>query len=381
MGAAKFPEEIVERYIEDSHAAEHLRNVEYSTPVAPRPILKYCPLCYEGYIEDAALDNHIASRHGKQHVFLKLNNQVVRDICWLKGPVRECTLVVLKVPQVEVGLTIHGRTKRLSITESTDLLEHLPGGSLDGAIGIEVRNGHLSRSFTIYHGKQPTFRSYRIDGSFARLMKGPLPDERVDLTAFRDGCVRHRLNELEVRYLDGIVEYCHGLNLEHERKRDLARSRLESSMDLLIPFRTPLAEELRHALALRMNCFLGQWGCSGGSPLRIAEHFFCKDQSDLGPPGDPPQAGRVEIPIDPVSRTILDALNAYHEEDDGAVSHLLSLIEVRDRNDEDKVALIDARMRARRGDHHGAMAAYERFRAHPIFGEEADNYLKVRGQI
>ncbi|HEU5116067.1 MAG TPA: hypothetical protein VFT74_05260, partial [Isosphaeraceae bacterium] len=101
MGAAKFPEEIVERYIEDSQGSEQFRAVQTTTAIVPRPVLKYCPLCYEGYIEDAALDSHIASRHGKQHVFLRLNNQVVRDICWLNGPVRECTLVVVKVPQVE----------------------------------------------------------------------------------------------------------------------------------------------------------------------------------------------------------------------------------------------------------------------------------------
>ncbi len=381
MGAAKFPEEIVERYIEDSHHAELLRSVECTTRIAPKPVLKYCPLCYEGYIEDEALDNHISSRHGKQHVFLRLNDQVVRDTCWLKGPVRECTLVVVKVPQVEVCLTTHGRTKRLNVTKNTDLLEHLPNDSLDGAIGIEVRSGPLSRSFTIYQGKQPTFRSERIDESFARLMKSLLEDERVDLTAFRDNCTRHKLNQLETRYLDGIVEYCHGLNLEHERKRDLARTRIESAMDLLIPFRTAIAEELRHALALRMNCFLGQWGCSESSPFQIAERFFCKSCFDGGLPDDVPKAGRVEIAIDPVSRMILDALDAYDEGDDEAVLRMLSLIEVRDRNDEDKATLIDARTRARRGDHKGAKAVYERFRAHPIFGEEADDYLKARGQV
>ena len=168
---------------------------------------------------------------------------------------------------------------------------------------------HCERA-PIYQGKQPTFRSERIDESFAQLMKSQLADEGVDLTAFRDSCTRHKLNQLETRYLDGIVEYCHGLNLDHERKRDLARARIESAMDLLIPFRTAIAEELRHALALRMNCFLGQWGCSESSPFQIAERFFCKSCFDGGLADDVPKAGRVEIAIDPVSRMILDALNA-----------------------------------------------------------------------
>lgn len=75
MALAKYYEDIVERYIEDSHAAEQFRSATCSKPKPPRPILRYCPLCYEGFILDDALDEHIAGRHGKQHVFLRLNNQ------------------------------------------------------------------------------------------------------------------------------------------------------------------------------------------------------------------------------------------------------------------------------------------------------------------
>jgi hypothetical protein len=89
----------------------------------------------------------------------------------------------------------------------------------------------------------------------------------------------------------------------------------------------------------------------------------------------------LEISIDPVSRIVLDALEAYYDGDDQAVFKSLASIEMRDRNDEDKVTLIDARTRARKGDLSGARAAYERFLEHPIFGEEADGYLRAVGSI
>lgn len=56
----------------------------------------------------------------------------MRDICWLKGLVRECELVVLKVPRVDVRVTAQGLSKSFSVTKNTDLVEHLPSGCPDG---------------------------------------------------------------------------------------------------------------------------------------------------------------------------------------------------------------------------------------------------------
>lgn len=380
MGAAKFPEEIIERYIEDSNSADVSQSAPRVRTVSVKPTLKYCPLCYEGYIEESALGNHIASRHGKQHVFLKVNDQVVRDVCWLEGAVKQCKIVVLKVPHVEVKLTFSGHTKSLSISQTTDLSEHLARSSLTGSIGIEIHDPQ-PRYFRIYQGKQPSFRSDHIDRAAAAMMKELSSGRAVDLTEFRDTCRRHRLNELESRYLDGVVEYCHGLNLEKEGKQSLARLRLESSMNLLVPFRTTLAEDMRHALALRMNCFLGQWGCSTGSPFRIAERFFClnlrQDQGD----DIACRTYRIEIEIDSVSVSTLDALRAYEAGDEEAVLAILASIQTRDRNDEDKMNLIRARTMAKKRNVERAAAAYQSFRDHPIFGKEAAGYLLRNGQV
>lgn len=381
MGAAKFPEEIIERYIEDSHSAELPPPTSHTTAVAVKPSLKYCPLCYEGYLEDSALDNHIASRHGKQHVYLTLNEQVVRDVCWIKGTINRCEVVVLKVPLVEVNLTVNGRCRSLAVTETTDLTGHLAKGSLNSTIKVEIRNGLSTREFAIYQGKQPSFRSERIDQSFGSMMRNLLAGESVDLTAFRDTCTRFKLNDLETRYLNGIVEYCHGLTLEREKKQALARARLESAMDLLIPFRTPLAEDLRHALALRMNCFSGQWGCSDGSPFQFAEQFFCSIAGDVAVMDEPQHSDRMRIAIDQVSSLILEALKCYDEGDDEGVFRILATVEVRDRNDEDKVRLIEARTRARGNDLARATAAYQYFRDHPVFGQEAEEHLRCVGQV
>jgi hypothetical protein len=203
--------------------------------------------------------------------------------------------------------------------------------------------------------------------------------DRVNLADFRDRWRRRGLNDLETRYLDGVIEYCHGWQLDSGGDSVLSRGRLEVAMDLLMPFKTELAEDLRCALALRMNCFGGQWGCDDDSPFRLAESFFC----DRGVAKDRPDSPvrETKVPIDRFSELILEALRAYYSDDDRRVFSTLDGLRagsrVRDRNDEDKLNLIEARTRARMGDRRGAASVYELFLGHPRFGGEAQSQLEV----
>lgn len=374
MALAKYYEDIVRRYIESDFGVDAPTAPDVTQPSVVKPQLRYCPLCFSGFLEERALDNHIAGKHGKEHVYLKVNDQIVRDVCWTKHPIKECRLVILEIESVEVSIHVKSHTTRFRISESSSLLEHIPSKQVEGVISIEAHGGPFDRSFTLYQGRQPAFRADGLDEIVRKVMGTPYQVGEIDLIDFRDDCLRLRLNDLETRYLNGIVEYCHGFGLEIEGKGALARHRLESAMDLLMPFCTPIAEYLRHALALRMNCFTGQWGCSEDSAFRIAERFFCLEHPNGVTTRSSTSTSEPCIWIDPISSQILQALRAFDANDDRGVFSILNSINVRDRNDEDKMILIEARTKARMGDLRGALTAYDKFVEHPIFGGEADRY-------
>jgi hypothetical protein len=373
MGAVSLQEDSVDRFIESNPEIQTSGQHETSAYV-PRPSLKYCPLCIQGYLDEFSLDNHIASEHGKQHFYLRVNDQIVRDICWLIHPLEECELVLLGIPKLDIELELNGKTTRLSIKASASLMTHLPGPAIEGVLCIKSQCDHLTRSFQIYLGRQPTFRSEEMDATFLLLMGRMKTETNVDLIAFCDQWARKPLNDLQYRYLKGVLEYCHGWRLELEGSLGLARPRLEAAMSLLMPFKTIVADDIRCALALRMNCFSGQWACDETSPFRLAEAFFCSDNSADSVPHA--EKRETQILVDRFSEQLLEAINAYSENNARRVFAILNDLRaasLRDRNDEDKLAILEARTKRNMGDKRGAMAAYEPLLEHPRFGNEAHN--------
>lgn len=371
MGAVSLQEDAVDRFIE-SGSDTRTSGQRETKAYAPRPALRYCPLCIQGYLEEASLDNHIASEHGKQHVYLRVNGRIVRDICWLIRPLEECELVLLGITKLEIDLELNGKTTRLSMEASASLMAHLPGSPAEGVLCIKSQGDHLTRIFQVYLGRQPTFRTEEIDAALLRLMRRMKTDSNVDLIAFRDQWGRNPLNELERRYLEGVLEYCHGWRLETDGGTGLARSRLEAAMNLLMPFKTTIADDIRCALALRMNCFSGQWTCDETSPFRLAEAFFCSGSSADSAPQ--PDTRETHILTDRFSEKLLEAIKAYGGNDDRRVFAILNDLRtapLRDRNDEDKLAILEARTKRNMGDKLGAAVAYEPLLEHPRFGKEA----------
>ena len=372
MGWPSLNEDTVERYIQSGAQTELAYMPTQAS--APRPKLKYCPLCMQGYLEESSLDRHVARDHGKQHLYLKVNDRIVREMCWLKGKLTKCDLIIIGVPSTEVEIEFDGVVKRCSISSSKpSLIGQLPSGGVEGLIRVKAHGNPLAGQFRIYLGRQPEFRPQAMDGAFADLMIR-MRRSRTELAGFRAQWSHQALNELEERYFNGILDYCHGWQLEEEGRHDLARDRLEAAMNLLIPFNTDLAEEVRSALALRMNIFGGSWGCEESSPFFAAEVFFC-GQDNLGV-GDVPTRS-VELLIGSFSTKILEAISAYYGENDRAVFAIINDLRPRDRNDEDKISLIRARTRLRTGDREAAVAAYESLLDHPLFGEEASKVVKA----
>jgi len=389
MALGNYAEENAERWHETSWDTEDqaLKQIP-AAPAAPR--LRYCPLCFEGYLEEDDLDNHIAKKHGKQHVYLKVNDRIVRDIIWLKRPLKKCKLVLLQVPSLEFELNVNGYTSCHSIYKTTSLMKQIsslmkqisPNGS-ERKITIHTQKGEGShdRCYQIFLGKQPEFCPERIDDELIALMRKMKQDRDGDFVGTRGRLDKKELNELEVRYLDGLLAYCHGWQLETQNN-PLARDHLEEAMGRLMPFQTDLANDARCALSMRMNCFEGQWGCGDGSLFRDAEFFFCRRPFVAHESRHSLHSHNTPILLDNVSQRILEAVKEYYLHNDANVLRILDSIQqdrlVRDRNDEDKLHLIEARTQFRLGDTNRSKQAYGYLRDHPQFGEEATEFINSR---
>ncbi len=134
MGAAKLPELAVQRYFESNNEVE-LYSGKPAVQDRPKPELRACPLCFDSYLNEEGLQRHIARAHGKQHIYLKVNKEVVRDLCWLTKPIKRCDLVLLNVPEVRVAINSTGRKEVvLRCRNSSSLESELPPSSFEGAI-------------------------------------------------------------------------------------------------------------------------------------------------------------------------------------------------------------------------------------------------------
>lgn len=372
MGAVSLQEDSVERYVE-SNPVTSSSQLHDGAIAEIRPILKYCPLCIQGYLEESSLDRHVAMEHGKQHIYLKVNDRIVREICWVNRALKKCDLVVVGLPAIDVEVECNGKSTGFEVKPSSpSLMRHIPSAASEDVIRIHAKGPHQSRHFEIYLGQQPTFRPERIDASLLTLMDALSVNPNTDLPAFRDAWAKDRLNELERRYLEGILEYCHGWRLEDEKNRSFARDRLEAAMNLLIPFKTTLAEDIRCALALRMNIFAGDWGCDIASPFLVAEAFFCSNVGEMTQKA----TRQTVIVMDALSQKVLEAVRAYYARDNRRVFAILDELKPRDRNDEDKLAILRARTRRNLGDRQAAAVSYEALLDHPVFGEEAKRELR-----
>ncbi len=352
----------------------------------PPPQVKYCPLCFDGYLDDTDLQRHIARVHGKQHIYLTINGIVVRDVCWTTREIDQCELVLLNHPEVVVRVKTNGQDKDRFHTASTcSLRSRFPTATFQGRIDVLVdgRAIPMTREFTIYKGKQPDFRADMLDCGINAIQSSIRQAETIDLAKAFEQLRRSdmNMNDLERRYVRGFEEYCHGFQLDVQGSHERGRHCLEMAMELLLPFQTANANAARNVLALRMNCFATFKACEEDSPFSLVKHFFCdeyREPDTVCLPEMKSALDSLEVLIDPMSETFLSALVDFYRQDHGEVFRRLDLALssglVRDRNDEDKLSLLEARTYRHRGEHEKAVDAYTKIVPHPLFQKEAGEY-------
>src|SRR5271168_4048687 len=59
------------------------------------PIVVFCPICHSAHTSQRGLSTHLFKTHAGQHVYLRVNGRIVRDLAWTIDGIQELSLVLL----------------------------------------------------------------------------------------------------------------------------------------------------------------------------------------------------------------------------------------------------------------------------------------------
>jgi hypothetical protein len=345
---------------------------------APSPRVEFCPLCHAAFIENG-LAKHIRSVHGPQHIYLRVNGRIIRDLGWAEQGISELSLVQLGFPDATVELTAAGFRKELQVSGNENLRRRLPS-SFEGELTVRVTPSSApARQFTVYARSLPEFRRDDLDSVIQQMSeedrrKGAMPD----IGRWRAE-IGH-LGVLEQRYLDGFFEYTLSFYLEQRGHSKMAKQHFEDALGLLLPFRTPLAHSAQCVLGIRMNCFGVLARAPSGSVVAASDKFFNKPfPSEWNPASDCDAANPFMTYADEFTIRLVSVTASFYGDDEAVLVAGLEALSFhpsgKDRNNEDKLALLEARSRRRYSQVVEACRAYELLRYHPLFGNEAEEYI------
>jgi hypothetical protein len=103
----------------------------------PAPPLQFCPLCHAAFFEDVEIARHIQAIHGPQHIYLRVNGRIIRDIGWAEQGISELRLVLLGFSQAAVemaGVQLH---RALTVAGDENLKRLIPA-NFEGELTMRV---------------------------------------------------------------------------------------------------------------------------------------------------------------------------------------------------------------------------------------------------
>ena len=345
----------------------------------PSPPLRFCPLCHAAYIEESELAGHIRSLHGQQYIYLRVNGRIIRDLGWAERGISELRLVLLGFSRAQVELTGPQFHKFLDVRGDEDLRRLIPL-EFEGELGIRVMPPDSRASqFTIYSRSLPEFRCETLDGLIQTMTARSFDTNREpDIILWRE-----RIGEvgaLENRYLNGFFEYTLAFYLEEQGKSPKAKEHFEEAFGLLLPFRTALSLSAQCVLGLRMNCFGVLAKAPRKSIVSSADQFFNKPFPSQWVPSLPSTDGSPFMSYaDEFTVRLVRVISDFYIRDTSSCRSGIEALEfhpsARDKNNEDKLALLKARFYRVGGLRNEARSCYEMVRYHPLFGSESEEYL------
>jgi hypothetical protein len=344
----------------------------------PVPPLRFCPLCHAAFIEDSELAIHIRSLHGQQYIYLRVNGRIIRDLGWADRGISELRLVSLGFPRVQVEICGPQVHKFLDVRGDEDLKRLVPA-DFEGELTLRVTPpGNRESQFTIYSRSLPEFRCEALDALIQTMsLRCFEADHEPDIIEWRE-----RMGEtsaLENRYLNGFFEYTLAFFLEKTRQFRKAKEHFEEAFGLLLPFRTALSLSAQCVLGLRMNCFGVLAKAPRKSVVSSLDVFFNKpfssnwtvsgSQAD----GSPFMSYADEFTIR-FAQVVVDFYTGDPSNCRAGIEALDFHPASREKNNEDKLALLKARFYRGAGLRSAARENYEAIRYHPLFGGEAEEY-------
>jgi hypothetical protein len=361
----------------DSLAAQ--KGSKRKEKVPPAPPLQFCPLCHAAFFEDVEIARHVQTIHGPQHIYLRVNGQIIRDVGWADQGISELRLVLLGFSQATVEITGDHVHKVLRAVGDENLKRLIPA-SFEGELTLRVDPlAGNAREFTLYSRSLPQFRRCSLDALIQSWSdQDAKPGGTPDIGRWRE--LTGDMGVLENRYLNGFFEYVLAFHLANNGQADRAKQHFEDAFGLLLPFRTPLAHSAQCVLGLRMNCFGVLARAPRKSVVSASDQFFNEPfPSQWARPTAADEANPFMTYADEFTIRLVRVIADFYEGDPSVCGAGLEALEFhpsgKEKNNEDKLLLLRARFQRQAGRASQARATYEMLRYHPVFGAEAEEYL------
>jgi hypothetical protein len=357
------------------------RTRSQTSQISLLPLLR-CPVCVSVFSADEALQKHITGVHGPQHVYLRVNGNVIRDVAWAEHGIRTASVILLGHAGAHVAVRTGTAASQTLVATSDQSLTNCWPRDFEGEIHIDVvPHDGKQRSFLLYSRTLPDFRQDELDRQLWKLLQEfcgqPVFPDLKTWHSLRQGAASS--SELGQRYINGFFEYAAGFALERRGDTGAAKEHLEDAFGYLLPFRTLLAEQALCVLGLKMNCFGILERCEPTSPFAPAQAFFAQNATHWEPHRPSPNRDSLGVYIDEFTCRLLHVVRAFYESDHTAFWQGIAALQFhpagREKNNVDKLQLLQARACARNGDRARAKDCYALLRYDPQFGAEAEEFL------
>jgi len=346
------------------------------------PSVVPCPICPVFATSEDDLQRHILAAHRRLQVYVRVNGEVIQELHYTAREIDEFVVVVLGDSPADVSL---------SIADETSSRWHVrPGKTADigrclspnftGIAVVTVSLGQTaSRQYKVFCRTQPVIEVAALDAAAMELQAEMLSQTEPQWAEFQNRHVAFMQKTVEARYLEGLFAYILGCNYEQKGSKGAGKL-FEDAFGRLRPFNSTLAHTARCVLALKLNAFSVLHECGPASQFYNTRLFF------NGGPDDrqrPPRFSRSQgnscgIWVDTFSEGVLEAVDAYYARNWRGMSDCLKRLSehpfVGERNNGDKLLLLQARLCRSNGDIRGACALYRELHDHPLFAQEAQSY-------
>jgi len=342
-----------------------------------------CPLCGERLLTEDNLNQHIHSRHANKHAYIRADGKIIRNFEIFEKAPKSLKAIVLGVDKAKLIVEQAGYEKKeLEFIKEIDLIALLQG-DLTGESHFRIDFSEGLREFAIFVGRISEFNYKDIDRAALKHLFIPLNlRTEPDWDKFRELFPIPNINSMEAHYAFGLYDYALGFSVMAAGQE--GKDHFETALGLLSLYETSFAVTACRVLATRMNCFKLLKRCAFPSRFAVVNLFFNdpKTRFNLGKEINRfnPTSQEYGVYIDDFTETFLDALNAYYVDDYEILIELLEqlegLIVAQDRNNRDKLLLLQARTAIKKSDEEKARGFYQMLRYHPDFEDEAKEILQ-----